>query len=127
MKFARSGLLGSRRLDALDYFLDRRAVANIDHLVGIGDAEIDSIAGLQLVAENFLSVYKSAVAAAHILQHEFAIDRQYLRLVAADSAVAQGQLVSGLPADPKRRGGHHHIAAHAVGFDDDESLAGRHC
>src|SRR6185437_1098867 len=74
MKFAWTRLFGSRCFDAPDDFFDRRAVANVDHVVGIGDAEINSIAGLQFMAENFLSVYKSAVAAAHVLQHQLAFD-----------------------------------------------------
>ena len=126
MEFTRPRLLGSGRVNPFDNLFDCRAIADVDYLVGIRDAKINSIAGFELVADNFFSVYKSAVTAARILQYQLAVDDQYLRLVAADAAIAQRELVSSLPADSKRRGTHYHIAAHAVGFDDDESLAARH-
>src|SRR5215472_2310029 len=121
MEFARAGGIGRGSLDALDKLFNRGALADISELIGIRDAEINAVAGLEFVAVDFVAVDEGAVAAASILEHQLALEAHNLRLMAADTAVAQRQLIACLTTDAKGKRGNHNVAARTVGFHYDQS------
>src|ERR1700677_4324915 len=78
------------------------------------------------MAQSFLSINVSPVAAAHVFQHHGAVHRQNLRLLAADAAIAQGQFVAGLAADAVRSGADRHLAADAARIAHEKSWCAWH-
>src|ERR1700678_4592932 len=101
--------------------LNRGTLPQKSQLVGIGHPKIYGVFGLKLVAENFLAVDESPVAAAHVFQHHGAVHGNNLRLLTADAAIAKGQFVARLAADPKRRGSHGHFTMGSIRFNYNES------
>src|SRR5271155_5662659 len=126
IEFARAGIRRRGNFHFFEKLFDARGISEIDEAVGIGHPEIDAVFRAQLVAENFLAVHVSAVAAAHIFENVNAFRGNDLGLLAADAAVPQRQLIAGLAADAKRRGGNGNFPAHSAGLDQRDSRGSRH-
>ncbi len=87
-------------------------VLNEDELVGVGEAETDSIGVRQFDdAGDSLAVHERAVTAVHVLDKVPVVADGDARVDARDAVIAQNKVILGEPADEERRLGQRHPAA----------------
>lgn len=126
VKFARARLRRSRGFDAFDEFVNGRSLTDVDDSIRIWHAKIYLIAYFQLVADDFLPVHESAVAAAHIFKYHRPADVRDLSLLPAHAAVSQREFISCLAADTEREVGNGDVAARAIRINYDKPWTARH-
>ena len=126
MKLARAGLGRRRSFDALDEFLDRRSLPDVDDAVGIRHAKIYLVAHLKFVADDLFAIHESAVAAAHVFKYHGAVNVRDLGLLPAHATVPQCEFISGLAADAEWKYGKRHVAPRAIRFNHHKPWTVRH-
>src|ERR1700733_3617805 len=126
MELARAGLGRRRGFDAFDELLDRGSLANVDDAGGIRNAEVDLVAHLEFVANDFLAVYERAVAAAHVFKYHGAVNIGNLGLLPAHATIPKREFISGLATDAERKHAKGDVAARAIRVNHDKSWAVRH-